>query len=164
MLRRVVERLNAESEPASAAELASRLRPIYPRIAVFERQLSGERAQFYVYRGGRYEPDRTDPWWEEPGAPRARVSESTGRITAVTGEYAELMRASEGDLVGRHFVELVLPEAQVAAETMFEVVTEEREVRSEALVVRRDGSTLPIAFRAIRRDGEVEVWYRPLEG
>jgi hypothetical protein len=59
---------------------------------------------------------------------------------------------------------MVLPEARAAAQAMFEVVTEEREVRSEALVLRPDGSTVAIEFRAIRRNGDIEVAYRPLDG
>ena len=163
VLRRVVERLNADEEPATAADLAARLRPLYPRIAVFERQLSGERAQFYVYRDGRYEPERPGDWWAQPGTPCVHVSAATGRLTSVSGEYAQLMRSTQADLVGLHFLDIVLPEARAAAQTMFQVVSEEREVRSEALVVRPDGTTVQIEFRAIRRDDEIEVCYRPLE-
>lgn len=163
VLRRVVERLNAEAQPSTADDLAARLRPLYPRIAVFERQLSGERAQFYVYRDGRYEPDRPGAWWEQPGTPCVHVSVETGQLSKVSGEYAELMRAPEMQLVGRHFLDMVLPEARAAAQTMFEVLFQEREVRSEALVVRPDGSTVAIEFRAVRSNGEIEVCYRPLE-
>jgi PAS domain-containing protein len=163
VLRRVVERVAADQQADTAADLAARLRPLYPRIAVFERQLSGERAQFYVYRDGRYEPDRPGAWWDQPGTPCVRVSTSTGQLTFVSGSYAELMRAPEANLVGRHFLDMILPEAQAVAQTMFEVVSQEREVRSEALVVRPDGSTVAIEFRAIRREGEIEVCYRPLD-
>ena len=164
VLRRVVERLNSDAQPSTADDLAARLRPLYPRIAVFERQLSGERAQFYVYRDGRYEPDHPDEWWEKPGTPCVHVSAETGLLTKVSGEYAALMRAQATELVGLHFLDMVLPEARAAAQTMFEVVFQEREVRSEALVVRPDGSTVSIAFRAVRREGEIEVCYRPLDG
>ena len=73
------------------------------------------------------------------------------------------MRAEPTDLVGRHFVDFVQPEARAAAAAMFEAVSQFREVRSEALVQRPDGSTLSIEFRAIRKDDEIEVCYRPLE-
>lgn len=163
VLRRVVERVTQTDQPETADDLAARLRPLYPRIAVFERQLSGERAQFYVYRDGRYEPERRDDWWEEPGVPCVHVSAGTGRLTVVTPEWGELMRANATELVGRHFVEFVLPEAQAGAQAMFEAVIQFHEVRSEALVRRPDGTTLMIEFRAIRRNGEIEVCYRPTE-
>jgi hypothetical protein len=163
VLRRVVERVAAGEQPGTAAELAARLRPLYPKVAVFERQLSGERAQFYVYRNGRYEPERRDEWWARPGVASVHVSATTGELTAVSGEWAELMRAAATDLIGRHFVDFVQPEARSAATAMFEAVSQFREVRSEALVQRPDGTTLAIEFRAVRRDGEIEVSYRPLE-
>jgi PAS domain-containing protein len=163
VLRRVVDRVTEQDQSGTAADLAARLRPLYPRIAVFERQLSGERAQFYVYRGGRYEPERRDGWWEQPGVAWVHVSATTGELTAVSGEWAELMRSDASELVGRHFVDFVLPEARAVAQVMFEAVSQAREVRSEALVQRPDGTTLQIEFRAVRRDGEIEVSYRPLE-
>ena len=163
VLRRVVDRMTEADQPGTAADLAARLRPLYPRIAVFERQLSGERAQFYVYRDGRYEPERRAGWWEQPGVPCVHVSASAGVLTAVSGEWAALMRAKPTDLVGRHFVDFVLPEARAAAQAMFEAVSQSREVRSEALVQRPDGTTLAIEFRAARKDGDIEVCYRPLE-
>lgn len=163
VLRRVVDRITEAEPPDTAAELAARLRPLYPRIAVFERQLSGERAQFYVYRDGRYEPEGNDEWWERIGVPCVHVDAATGRLSSVSGEWAALMRADATDLIGRHFVDFVLPEARDAAQVMFETVSQYHEVRSEALVRRPDGTTLPIEFRAIRRDGQIEVCYRSLE-
>jgi hypothetical protein len=162
-LRRVVDHVTRERQPETPDDLAARLRPLYPRIAVFERQLSGERTLYYVYRDGRYEPEIGEAWWERDDAPCVRVSTETGRLTSVTGTYATLMRARTDELVGRHFLDFIQPEAMSAARAMFAAVTEEREVRSEALVVRPDGTTLTIEFRAIRRNGEVEVSFRPLD-
>ena len=162
-LRRVVDRVTEADQPDTAADLAARLRPLYPKIAVFERQLSGERAQFYVYRDGRYEPERRDGWWDEPGVARVHVSAASGELTSVSDEWAELMRSDATKLVGRHFVDFVKPDARAAASAMFEAVSQSREVRSEALVQRPDGTTLSIEFRAVRKDGEIEVYYRPLE-
>ena len=95
--------------------------------------------------------------------PCVHVSRSTGLLTAVTGSWAGLMRADARDLVGRHFLDFVQPEARAAAQAMFEVVNEQREVRSEAELIRADGSMLTIEFRAVNVDGEIEVCYRPLE-
>jgi PAS domain S-box-containing protein len=162
-LRRVVDRITEDTHPESAADLASRLRPLFPKVAVFERQLSGEHAQLYVYRDGRYEPEPRDPWWDAPEVARVHVSAATGMLTQVSGAWARLMRAAADELAGRNFVDFVLPEARAAALAMFEAVSQFREVRSEALVQRPDGSTLPIEFRAVRRDGDIEVSYRPLE-
>ena len=163
VLRRVVERLTRNRPPESAAHLADMLRPLFPRVAVFERQLSGERPLLYVYRDGRYEPERRDRWWEAPGAPCIRVAIDSGLLTAVTGPWAGLMHADADALVGRNYLAFVQPDARAAAQALFEVVDEERDVRSEAFVVRPDGTELGIEFRAIRRDDEIEVCDRPLE-
>lgn len=163
VLRRVVERVTHSGAPQTADQLAALLRPLFPRVAVFERQLSGEWPHLYVYRDGRYEPEGRDRWWESPEVPRVRVSASTGKVTSVSNSWAGLMRSDADGLVGRHFLEFVQPEARAAAQAMFEVIGEEREVRSEALVVRPDGTSVAIEFRAIRKDGEIEICYRPLE-
>lgn len=163
VLRRVVDQVTESSKPDTAADLAARLRPLYPKIAVFERQLSGERAHFYVYRDGRYEPERGDDWWARPGVPCVHVSARTGELTYVSGEWASLMHSEATSLVGRHFVDFVLPEARGVAQAMFDAVSQFQEVRSEAQVQRPDGSTFAIEFRAARRDGEIEVCYRPLD-
>jgi PAS domain-containing protein len=162
VLRRVVDMVRAEAEPATAADLAASLRPLYPRVAVFERQLSGERSHLYVYRNGRYEPDLGGAWWLGSDVPCVHVDRATGRLTAVSGEWADLMRSSARDLVGRPFTDFVQPEARAVAQAMFEAVNEERDVRSEALVTRPDGTTLAIEFRAAVLDGEIEVCYRPI--
>jgi len=162
VLRRVVDRMTRAVPPQSAEQLAEMLRPLFPRVAVFERQLSGELPHLYVYRDGRYEPEPRERWWEAPDAPCIHVSPKTGTLTSVTGSWASLMHSNADALLGHHFLEFVQPEARGAAQAMFEVVAEEREVRSEALVVRPDGSTVAIEFRAIRRDGDIEVCYRPI--
>ncbi|HUQ44322.1 MAG TPA: PAS domain-containing protein [Candidatus Limnocylindria bacterium] len=164
VLRRVVDRVTAEDPPASAAELADQLRRIYPRVGVFERQLSGERSHLYVYRDGRYEPDHGEAWWKGEGVARACVSRTTGRLTSVTGPWASLMRSSEADLVGRPYTDFVSPAARSMAQAMFEAINEEREVQSKAIVTRPDGTVLPIEFRAIVTDAEIDVAYRPLDG
>ncbi|HXG26725.1 MAG TPA: PAS domain-containing protein [Candidatus Binatia bacterium] len=163
-LRRVVERVTREAAPETAAELATRLRPLFPRVAVFERQLSGEGTQFYVYRDGRYEPERPEAWWSDPATPCVHVSTSDGRLTAVSGEFATLMRAEVDGLIGRHFLDLVLPDARVPAQAILEAVRDEDAVRSEVLVVREDGTTAAIEFHAIRRGDDIEVCFRLAEG
>ena len=88
VLRRVVEGITRSRPPESAEHLADLLRPLFPRVAVFERQLSGERPLLYVYRDGRYEPERGERWWEAPGAPCIRVSIETGLLTSATNTWA----------------------------------------------------------------------------
>ncbi len=162
VLRRLVERATEASPPESAGDLTARLRPFFPRVAVFESQISGE-SGLYVYRDGRYEPPSTEAWWEAPDIPCVRVSMRSGELVEVTGSWAKLVHAAPEELVGRHFLDFVQPKAHGLAAAMFEALQEEGEVHSKAVVQRTDGTTLMIEFRAIRLDGDIEVCYRPLE-
>jgi PAS domain-containing protein len=163
VLRRVVDRVTKEVPPDTSAELAERLRSLYPRIAVVERQLSGERSLLYVYRDGRYMPDAPEQWWTGEGIASIRLSRDTSTLTFVSPEWASLMGAPDRDLVGRPFLDFVLPEAEVGARALLETVAGEREARSEVLVRRPDGSTLGLEFHATHPDDEVEVCFRPLQ-
>jgi len=160
--RRVVERLHADRSSTAVDELTRRLRPLFPQVAIFEQQLTGEPTRLYVFRDGHFEANRTDRWWDAPGVACVCVDIGSGRLTDVSPEYAELMRSSPDDLVGRHYSDFVTPEARTAAEALFESLAEDREVSTEALVQRTDGTTLRIELHASRRDGDIDVRYRPL--
>ena len=80
--RRVVEHLGADRSSTTTDELTRRLRPLYPRVAIFKQQLTGEPERVYVFRDGRYELDRSERWWEEPGVACVIVDVESGRLTA----------------------------------------------------------------------------------
>lgn len=161
--RRAVDHVAGEVPPGAPDQLAERLRPLYPRVAVFERQLSGEPAGYYVYRDGGFHGEPSERWWEAPGIPRICVSIATGRLTSVSAEWAAFMHADPQELVGRHFTDFVRPDARTIANAIFAAVRGEREILSEALVMRPDRTTLSIEFRAIHRGREAEVYYRPVQ-
>ena len=164
VLRRLVERATITKDPRSPEELAEHLRPLYPRIAVIEGQLSGGRPPLYVYRDGRYEPESREPWWSEEDAAWVRVSVRTGKVVAASASWASLMRADLHGLPGRDYPDFVPPSARELEEAMFEALRDDEVVRSKAVAIRQDGTMLPIEFRGTRLDGEVDLFYRPLEG
>jgi PAS domain S-box-containing protein len=157
---RVVDRVGAQTTATSREEVARRLRPLFPRVAVFEQQLTGEPIRLYVFRDGRYEAQPPDRWWDEPGVATVCLDAASGRLTKVSSEYAALMRAEPDDLIGRHYSEFVAPEAREVASGMFEALAEDREVSTSALVRRVDGTTVRIDLHASRQDGEIDVRYR----
>jgi hypothetical protein len=161
--RRAVEHVAEGVAQGAPDQLAERLRPLYPRVAVFERQLSGEPGGYYVYRDGHFKNEPSDRWWDAPGTPRICVSVATGELTSVSNEWASFMHSDPDELVGRHFTDFVRPDARMVAKAMFAAVRGEREIVSQALVMRPDGSTMSIEFRAIHRGREIEVYYRPVE-
>lgn len=159
---RAVERLVRRKPDARASELVDELRLLYPRVAIFERQLSNELPVYYAYRDGRFEPEGSEPWWTHEGVPTVRVSTSSGAITDVSDAWAVFMRGDRSALLGRHFTDFLLPDARDAGVGLFEAVVEAGEVRSEALVVRADGTTVSIEFRATLLGDAIEVAYRKL--
>lgn len=159
---RAVERLVRQKPRAHASELVEDLRRLYPRVAIFQRQLSDEQPLYYAYRDGRFEPEQDEPWWISPGTAVVTVSAVTGLVVDVSDAWVEFMRGEHPSLIGRHFTDFLLPEARDAGVGLFEAVLEVGEVRSEAIVQRVDGTTVAIKFRAILQGDEVEVAYREL--
>jgi PAS domain S-box-containing protein len=162
--RRAVERVALAARTKAKDELAKRLRPLFPRVAVFERELDGEPPQLYVFRDGRYELEPDDPWWNADDVARVCLSATTGRLTMVSPEYAAIIGTSPDDLVGRHYLDFVEPEAAEAGQAMFEALVSEREVTTEAVIRRVDGSAIRIQLHAAREDGEIDVRSRVLPG
>jgi PAS domain S-box-containing protein len=162
--RRAVERVAAKAPARAKEELARRLQPLFPRVAVFERSLTGEPPQLYVFRDGRYEADPDDRWWEADGVACVCLSATTGRLTYVSPEYAAMMGAPPEQLVGHHYLDFVQPEAVESAEALFEALANDREVMTEAVIRRVDGTPVRIQLHAARQDGEVDVRYRLLPG
>jgi hypothetical protein len=158
--KRAVEKVWAEAPNGSPRDLEARLRPLFPRVAVFERLVSGEHGHLYAYRDGGYQQPIEDRWWEAPGAACVCIDASTGELTHVSAEWADLMAGDPQGLVGRHYMDFLLPEARPVAVGMFEALLGGEEIDSEALVVRADGTPLTIEFHAHRTNGEIDVRYR----
>jgi DNA-binding NarL/FixJ family response regulator len=112
-------------------------------------------------RNGSRELEST-PWWLDAATARACVSAVTGELTDISNEWAGLMRRHPEELIGRHFMDFVLPEARADASSFFDVVRRVGEVRSRAHVRRGDGSMIEIEFRAVAEGDSIEVAYRPL--
>jgi PAS domain S-box-containing protein len=161
VFRRVVDKLVREPHAGSPEELESALRAMFPPVAVFQRQLSGEHLHLYAYRDGRYERPTHERWWDGPGVACACVDPSNGHVTHLSDEWADLLGVERISLIGRHYSEFVLPDARAAAVAMFEALQERGEIDTEALVVRGDGSPLSIELHATRIDDEIDVRWRP---
>lgn len=162
--RRAVERVSVGGPGRAKDELARRLRPLFPRVAIFERELAGEPPQLYAFRDGRYETEPHDHWWEADDVARVRLSAITGRLTMVSPEYAAILGTTPDVLLGRHYLDFVEPAAVEAAQAMFDALANDREVITEAEIRRVDGSPIRIQLHAARQNGEIDVRYRRLVG
>jgi len=162
VFRRVVEWTIDERAASTPDELAAALRPVFPRVTVFERQLEGQQPRLYAYRDGMFETTAEDPWWQAEGVAVHRISRESGRLTYVTPAWAKLMLTDPERLVGRHFTEFVSPIMRPMARALFRLLRERHEIETQAAVQRPDGTSVAIQIHAICDEDEVEVHTRPL--
>jgi len=148
-------------EGMSARELEALLHPLYPRAAVMRSELSGDNDTLYVYRDGGFELESREEWWTAADVPTARISAESGLLLDVTDTWEGLMGGTADEFVGRHFSDLVHPDARAAAVALFDALNEYSDVRSTIAVRRADGSPVAVRFRAIRNGDEIIVYYRP---
>ena len=153
----VIVRANAR---LNASQLQSLLRPMYPQAAVIPSALSGDAETAYVYRDGSFELESTEMWWHGDDAARAVVSASTGVLLDVSDAWQDQFGPPH-ELIGRHFSDLVHPDARSAAEALFQALMHHAEVRTTILVRGHGGSALPVKVRALRDGDEIVVYYRP---
>lgn len=156
----VMAGISPASSPASRKELQERLRPLYPRVSVFQRQLSGDTDMYYVYREGGFVLDSDVTWWTQPRVAWSRISATTGEFLEVNDELVALMGGCREDYIGRHYTDFVHPEARSAAATFFQTVNKLGEIYSKKLVVRSDGEEMTIEFYGILVGDVIDVWYR----
>lgn len=161
---RAVEVVLAALPRPSVAALQESLRSIYPNVAVFERQLSGEQDVYYVYRDGTFVRDVVERWWTEPDAAWSQYSAADGRLLDASPEWVALMGGRREDFIGRHYTEWVHPNARLAAATFHVTVLELGEIHSEGLVRRADGADLMIEFYGVLIGDTIHVWYRQHPG
>ena len=158
--RRAVEQ--AIGVAATSGDLADRLRPLYPRVQVVERGLSGEPLSVYVYRDGGFMPPDSTRWWEAPETAAVTISTVDGTILDANDRVGRIFGARPEEIVGRSLGDFVPPDALETARTVFATILEVGEARSVVRLRRHDGSDALVEFRAALVRGGVRVWYRAL--
>lgn len=159
--RRAVDQAIGTS--STSDDLADRLRPLYPRVQVVDRGLSGERHAVYVYRDGAFMPPDTTQWWETADTAAVTISTTTGTVVDANERVGRIFGARPDDIVGQSLAEFVPPDALDTARTVFATILEVGEARSSVRLRRRDGSDALVEFRAALVPDGVRVWYRPVD-
>jgi hypothetical protein len=118
--REHVDRLRATGEVDSAPALQARLRRLFPRVIVRERQLSAEAPSWYVYRDGRWVSPTDGPWWESEAIPRVRVSLDGWIVDGTPTALSILGLGASSE--PRHFTDFVVPGTLEDATAMFSIV------------------------------------------
>ena len=77
---RAVENVATQSPGATPRDLEARLRPLFPRVAIFTRHVSGEHGHLYAYRDGHFERNIRERWWDAPDTPCVCIDAATGSL------------------------------------------------------------------------------------
>jgi PAS domain-containing protein len=150
--REQVQRIRRRHAPSMPRDLEARLRRLFPRVVVVERQLSGEAPSWYVYRDGRWAPASTSTWWTAPGLPRVAVS-LEGWVVEANPAARSVLNLPESDVGSRHFTDFIAPGSLEDAEALARVISEGHELLATVLMRPADGEVLACDMLA-RRDGD----------
>ncbi len=150
--REQVQRARRRYAPTAPGDLQGRLRRLFPRVVVVERQLSGEVPSWYVYRDGRWAPSGAQAWWTEPALPRVGIS-LDGWVVEANAAARALLNVAGGDLGSRHFTDFIAPGTLEDAEALRRVIAEGHELVATVLMRPSDGEVLACDLRA-HREGD----------
>lgn len=146
--REHVIRLSRAIEFASPVAFERRLRSLFPRAVVREREIANEPPAWYVYRDGSWSSSLTGPWWNEPGLPRIAVS-TDGWIVESSPSARSLLGIAADDASDHHFTDFVAPGTLEDSLALFRVVEQGHELT--ATVVLR-----PVSAEVLAVDVHIE--------
>lgn len=139
--------------PVRPADLEAILRRMFPRVVVVERQLSGERPTWYVYRDGRWAPPSAISWWTDPDMPCISVG-LDGWIVEANPAARALLNMPAPDARRRHFTDFIVPGTLEDAEALHQVLIQGHDLAATILLRPTDGEVLACDVRA-QRVGDV---------
>lgn len=148
---RHVERLRSDGQFGTARQLEARLRGLFPRVVVRERELSGEPPVWYVYRDGRWQPPDEGPWFASSGLPRLELT-LDGWLAGANPTARSLMGLGPHGDGARHITDFVVPGTLADVESLFQLVVAGHVLDATVLLRPTSGDVLAVDFHA-RRDG-----------
>jgi PAS domain-containing protein len=147
------------ASPATPEELERRLRLIFPRAVVRDRNLSGEHPAWYVYRDGQWRPAARGDWWTQPGVPRVTVSRE-GWLTSANATAAGLLAISPDDVRSRHFTDFVVPGTLEDSMALFRIIDQGSDLDATVLLRPTTGEVIAVDLHASRRGEEIVGVFR----
>ena len=150
--------LAARISPQRPFDLGSRLRRLFPRVLVRERQLSGEPLTWYVYRDGAWSHESDPQWWLAPNVPRMAAA-LDGWITRANAGARGLLGLPD-EMGPRHFTDFMAPGTLEDATQFFEVVVRGSPVTVTILVRPVDGNVIACEAHAERQDDSMVTYLR----
>ncbi len=152
-----------DEDVESPEDLMERLRPLYPRIALSVRTLSGEAGPtWYIYRDGRYTPTDQTRWWADPETP-AFTAGRNGIVTSCDARAAELLGGPIEEIIGASVVDLVDRDGGAAARRLLAYLLEHGVVET-VIAITVDGRRRLLDGRAWVDGDRIEIRIRALGG
>ena len=161
--RRHVERLRASGDAPTPGQLETRLRRLFPRVLVRERELSGEPPAWYVYRDGGWQSSVSGPWWESTGLPQVTVSQE-GWLTEANPTACGLLGIDPIELGTRHFTDFSVPGTLDDSQALFRIIDEGHELTATILLHPTSGDIVAIDLHATRVGPSIVGVFRLAEG
>ncbi|MEP7360729.1 MAG: PAS domain-containing protein [Chloroflexota bacterium] len=121
---------------AAAAELASELPSIYPRVAVRPRAAVAGFGQsaLYVFRDGTAVSHDNEGWISDPSTAQV-VSDADGIYIDANESAERLFGVSRSEIVGRRVGEFTRPDARVDAGALWDILERTGRLHSLAVIV-----------------------------
>ena len=147
--------LRIASGPQRADHLEARLRRIFPRVVVRERELSGEGPVWYVYRDGAWRPPADGQWWQADGLPCVVVS-ANGWITEANPGASTLLGLGDAEAGATHFTDLIPPGTLDDALALFKLVEAGHDLTATILLRPTSGDVIAVDIHASRQGTGIE--------
>src|SRR5947207_10092877 len=157
--RRHVESISRHPTVAGPEALETRLRRVFPRVLVRERDLSGEAPAWYVYRDGRWTPPERHQWWAEADLPRVCLS-LDGWLVDANPQARGLLGISLGETEPRYFTDFVAPGALDDAQQLLGVIRSGHVLTATVLVRPTGGEVIGCDLHASRSGDRLVAVFR----
>jgi PAS domain-containing protein len=152
----VLQTIGSVSE---ANQLEVRLRRLFPRVVVRERDISGEPPGCYVYRDGTWRPPTEVPWWMPPDVPRVVVS-LDGWLTEANPLALSLLGLGPRDIGATHFTDLIAAGTLQDALALFDIVRSGHDLDATIVLRPTTGDLIAVDIHATTVDLGIEAHLR----
>lgn len=139
--------------------LEARLRQLFPRVVVRERDISGEPPGWYVYRDGAWRPPSEAPWWTAHALPRVLAS-ADGWLVEANPLALSLLGLESHDVGARHFTDLVAAGTLEDVLALLDIVRSGHDLDATVVLRPTTGDLIAVDIHATAIDTGIEAQLR----
>jgi PAS domain-containing protein len=157
--REHVRNVRTTASPDTPEELERRLRQIFPRAVVRDRNLSGEEPAWYIYRDGQWRPTTSGAWWTDKAVARVVVSRE-GWLMSANPTAAGLLGVAPEQVQIHHFTDFVVPGTLEDSISLFRIIDQGSDLDATVLLRPTTGDVIAVDLHATRRGDEIVGVFR----